>query len=194
MPVALRSIGPDEQPVADGDLVAAVAAGDGDALGELFDRFHQDVWRFASRLTGGRDVDDLVQETFVAVGRAAARYEERAAGVRSWIFGVAANVARHHRRAEARRRRLIEVASVEPEVQGETPHHEATRREQLRRLTDAMASLSHDLRVPFVMCQIEGVPGPEAARVLGIPEGTLWRRLHQARKALGAALAAPGEE
>jgi RNA polymerase sigma-70 factor (ECF subfamily) len=193
MPVALRSIGPDERAVSDGELLAAIARGDGDALGQLYDRYHQDVWRFACRLTGGGDVDDLVQETFVAVGKAAARYRERASGVRSWIFGVAVNVARHHRRTEARRRRLLEVAAVEPEAPGETPHHEATRREQMRRLNDAMSELSHDLRVPFVMCQIEGVPGPEAASVLGIPEGTLWRRLHQARKALGAALAVEGE-
>jgi RNA polymerase sigma-70 factor (ECF subfamily) len=193
MPVALRSVDIDEVPAADADLLAAAAAGDGDALGELFDRYHQDVWRFVSRLAGGGDVDDLVQETFVAVGRAAARYGGKS-GVRSWIFGVAANLVRHHRRAEARRRRLLEVAAVEPEVPGETPHHEATRRELARRLADAVAELPHDLRVPFVMCQIEDIPGAEVASVLGLPEGTLWRRLHQARKTLGAALAARGED
>ena len=38
------------------------------------------------------------------------------------------------------------------------------------------------------MCDVEEIPGVEVAEVLGVPEGTLWRRLHQARRALRAAL------
>ena len=58
----------------------------------------------------------------------------------------------------------------------------------IARLEDQLGRLPEDLRVAFVMCDVEGVAGVEAARVLGLREGTLWRRLHFARKALRAAL------
>jgi RNA polymerase sigma-70 factor (ECF subfamily) len=39
-----------------------------------------------------------------------------------------------------------------------------------------------------VLCDLEQVPGVEVARALGVPEGTIWRRLHVARKAVRAAV------
>ncbi len=44
------------------------------------------------------------------------------------------------------------------------------------------------LRIAFVMCDIEEVPCAEAARALGLRQGTVWKRLHRARKILGSAL------
>ena len=52
----------------------------------------------------------------------------------------------------------------------------------------AIADLSHDLRVVFVLCDLEELPGSEVAAVLGIPEGTVYRRRHDARRALREAL------
>jgi RNA polymerase sigma-70 factor (ECF subfamily) len=63
-------------------------------------------------------------------------------------------------------------------------------RQLLRRLETALADLPHQLRVVFVLCAVEEVPGKEAAHVLGIREGTLWRRLHEARTALREAVEA----
>jgi DNA-directed RNA polymerase specialized sigma24 family protein len=59
---------------------------------------------------------------------------------------------------------------------------------QIGQLRAALPTLPHDLRVAFVMCDVEGVPGVEAARAVGVPPGTMWRRLHEARKALAAAI------
>jgi RNA polymerase sigma-70 factor (ECF subfamily) len=58
----------------------------------------------------------------------------------------------------------------------------------MARLKAAMEGLPHDLREVFVMCDLEEIRGVDAARVLDIREGTLWRRLHEARKALREAL------
>jgi RNA polymerase sigma-70 factor (ECF subfamily) len=52
----------------------------------------------------------------------------------------------------------------------------------------AIAALPHDLRAALVLVDLEGERGSDAASALGIPEGTLWRRVYHARKALRAAL------
>ena len=75
-------------------------------------------------------------------------------------------------------------------------HHDSTRanehRDLVRRLGHLVAALPYDLRVAFVMCDLEEMPGADAARAIGVPEGTLWRRLHDARKSLRVSLTEEG--
>src|SRR5688572_23678162 len=92
--------------ISDEALVAACAIGDAAALAGLFDRHVEALFRFASRLIAPAppsDVEDLVQNTFLHVWSASPRFRG-GSQVRSWIFGIAANVARHFVRGEARRR------------------------------------------------------------------------------------------
>ena len=175
--------------LSDEALVAACAVGDASSLGALFDRHHAAAYRFLARLAtvDAGDLDDLVQATFVEVRRAAAGYAGRAA-VRTWIFAIAANVARHHARSEGRRRTLSAEFLRRPHGTPARPDETTERRDLLTRIEKAMQALPHDLRVAFVMCDLEEMRGVEAARALDIREGTLWRRLHEARKALRKAL------
>jgi DNA-directed RNA polymerase specialized sigma24 family protein len=62
------------------------------------------------------------------------------------------------------------------------------RHEALRRIERVLEALPHDLRVAFVLCDLEGISGVDAARTLGVRPGTVWRRLHEARKELRARL------
>jgi RNA polymerase sigma-70 factor (ECF subfamily) len=175
--------------MSDAALVAACAVGEPAALGALFDRHHAALFRFLGRVAprSGGELDDLVQCTFLEVYRSAGRFRATGA-VRSWIFGIAANLARHHLRGEVRRRAaLADLADLAPPASAR-PDEQATRRELLARLADALAELPHDLRVAFVLCDLEQIPGVEAARTLGVREGTMWRRLHDARRALRAAI------
>ncbi|MBI5487479.1 MAG: RNA polymerase sigma factor [Deltaproteobacteria bacterium] len=185
----LRSVEGVREEMSDEALLAACGAGDAAALGALFDRHHASVYRFLSRLAGtdSASLDDLVQTTFLEVRRGARRFGGRAA-VRSWIFGVAANVVRHQVRGEIRRKSILQACASLPALAGTTPHQALERRELVERLGAALRTLSHDLRAAFVLCELEEVPGIEAARVLGVREGTLWRRLHEARRALRAAI------
>jgi len=176
----------------DAVLLARFVSGDGSALGQLFDRHHRAVYRFVARLSGARhaDLDDLVQGTFLAAARAAARYDGRAA-VRTWLFGIAINVARHNARGNARRRRIVGTFEDDrpSQIPGpDRPDENAERRELLERLGRAVDALPSDLRELFVACEVEDLPGADVARALGIPEGTLWRRLHEARKRVRAAM------
>ncbi len=184
-----RPVGKPEE-MSDEALLAGGALGDPAALGALFDRHHRAVHRFLSRLLPGapRDVEDLLQATFIEVRRSGARFDGRSA-VLTWLIGVAANLARHHARGEARRRNMLAAVAIEPERPGpQRPDQAAERRELVALVAEAMAELPHDLRVAFVMCDVEGIAGVEVARALGVREGTLWRRLHDARVRLRRAL------
>jgi RNA polymerase sigma-70 factor (ECF subfamily) len=173
--------------ISDEALLAACGIGDTAALGALFDRHHEAVYRLLSRLLRREpaEIDDLVQLTFLEAWRAAKKYSGRGA-VRSYLFGIAANTVRHHVRGAVRRRAAHADVPV-PAPTG-TPDAIAMRTQHLHRLAAALDELPHDLRAAYVLCELEDVPGVEAARVLGIRAGTLWRRLHEARRALRDAI------
>jgi len=58
----------------------------------------------------------------------------------------------------------------------------------LAQIARTLDELPHDLRVAYVMCVIEDISSEESARALSVPRGTLWRRIHEARQALRAAV------
>jgi RNA polymerase sigma-70 factor (ECF subfamily) len=187
----LRRVEGKPEALSDAALLAACALGDQAALGTLFDRHHGAVYRFIARLsqTNAADLDDLVQNTFLTVQRSARRYQGRSA-VRTWILGIAANTVRREARSRGRRQRLAAVMAETPRTAPQTVDTLVDQRQAVAHLQQALAELPEKFRVCFVLCQLEGVPGPEAAAILGIRVGTLYRRIHTARKRLSAALEA----
>jgi len=188
--IPLRRIGNAPSDLSDDALVAACAVGDRAALGALFDRHERALYRFLSRLaTTDRDeIDDLVQNTFLEAWRSANRFRGRG-DVRSWLFGIGCNVARRYVRGKSRRRSAhANLAESAPGRGPVKPDDEAERRQLMARLGDALARLPHSQREAFVLCDLEGMTGVAAARAVGVRQGTMWRRLHEARRALRDAL------
>lgn len=175
--------------LSDEALIDACAGGDKAALGELFDRYYRQVYRFISRMSGCdiRDLDDLVQSSFLEVQRSARRFRQ-ASAVKTWIFAIAANVVRHHIRSEARRKKALDHVAALPASVQSSPYDDFERKDQLQQLVVALRNLPHGQRVVFVMCDLEGISGVEVARTLHLRQGTVWRRLHEARKTLAAAI------
>lgn len=169
-------------------LLRAAATGDEPAATAFFKRFHDSVLGFLSRMIGRDDpeLDDLVQATFLSALDAADRFEGRSQ-VRTWVLGIAANKARTHRRGAGRRRTAL--AAI-PEESSKVPSpSDGVKREQLReRLAAAVDKLSAREREAFLLCDVEGIGGNVAAETLGVPQGTMWRRLHDARGKLRKAL------
>jgi RNA polymerase sigma-70 factor, ECF subfamily len=171
--------------LSDHALVAACATGDRVARSMLFERYFTSVHRFVDRLRGSDpdEVDDLVHSTFVAAFAAAARF--RGGNVRAWLYGIAANLTRTYARHEILRKRALEtVAELDEPVRSLDPAD----RHLLAQIPAALAALPYERRVVFVLIDLEGESGCDAAALLGIPEGTLWRRLYDARQALRRAL------
>jgi RNA polymerase sigma-70 factor (ECF subfamily) len=192
--VPLRRVSGEIAEMSDEALVAACGTGDAPALGALFDRFHVAVYRFAARLALTDELarDDLVQATFLEIRRAAPAFRGTSS-VKTWILGIAANIARHTLRGERRRRvhqaRFLERVAAAPELLDA----QLERRKLLAQIAEALARLPRDQQIAFLLCDLEQLPGVEVARVLGIPEGTLWRRLHTARKAMRGAIERAGQ-
>lgn len=187
--VPLRRIGGSAADLSDEGLLAACAAGDVAALGALFDRHSALVYRFAGRFPQIDEVgrDDLVQATFLQIRRTAHTFRGTSS-VTTWILGVAANVARvalrSERRQQLRQARYLEQPATAPPSVDDA----LDQRKLLARIAGALAALSRDHQIAFVLCDLEQLPGAEVAKLLQIPEGTLWRRLHDARRALRTAL------
>jgi RNA polymerase sigma-70 factor, ECF subfamily len=175
--------------ISDAALVAACAVGDSAALGVLFDRHHRGVYAFLSRLAGTdeRDLDDLVQATFLEALRSAKRYRGEAP-VHRWLFGIAAHIVSHHVRSEIRRKSFQTRLSVIPRRAPTEPSVAAERGQLMQRVRRAVDDLPHKQKVVYVMCELEEMPGVDVAKVLGMREGTVWRLLYQARVALRTAL------
>ncbi len=181
--VPLRRIAGEVHELSDEALVFAAGAGDPAALGALFDRFAADVYRFVTRIAGrfAADVDDLVQATFLEVYRSSARFHRRSS-VKTWMFGIAINIVRHHRRSEGRRSSTLErFASVADRASSARPDVLTERARQLEQLARALDGLDEPLRVAYVLCVIEEATARDAAVALGTTEGTIWRRVHEAR-------------
>lgn len=175
--------------LSDRGLVSAVAQGDRAALGGLYDRFHRDLVRFLGHLVR-RDkaiVEDLLQMVFLEAYRSAPAFRGDAS-VKTWMFGIAANLVRTHVRSEQRGRAAMSwLATIErdPPV---SPSEQMIAEQRRRWLATAIDGLTPALREAYVLCAIEEVPGKEAARALGISEASLWRRLTDARAAIRAAI------
>ena len=176
----------DLQQLPDVALISGAGAGDNGALEELFQRHGDTVHRILSRLRtiDRRDLDDVVQTTFIEVRRSARGFDGRAA-VGTWIVGIAMNVARHHARGEIRRRAAVAaIAAMPATTVAPSPYEQAAHRQLLARLAAAFDELPGDLRAVFTLCDLEDIRGVEVARILDVPEGTVWRRLHDARARL----------
>jgi RNA polymerase sigma-70 factor, ECF subfamily len=176
----------------DDSLVAGLARAEPEAVAEAYDLHHAAVRAFARRLTGDESsAEDLVHEVFVSLPSAMRRFRGESS-LRTFLISIAVNHARHYVRAAVRRRAAMERLAREPTGPSPDPEQQARRRELADALTRALDSLSMEHRVAFVLCEVEELPSPKVARIVGIPEATVRTRLYHAKKKLRARLEREG--
>jgi RNA polymerase sigma-70 factor (ECF subfamily) len=176
-----------EPPAADADGLAMLrlARGEVGALGELYDRHQAAVRRFATRMTQSPDDgDDLVHATFLAALRSAGNFET-GRSCRAWLLGITARLVQRQRSTGARWARLLQRFLAPEPAWARDPESTLGAREGLER---GLAGLSAAKRSVLLMAEVEGLSGEEIAEALAIPVGTVWTRLHHARRELAAAL------
>ena len=175
-----RSLADRATPLPDPELLQLLAAGQLGALGELYDRYQAPLRLFLVRATrDAHDIDDLLHATFLAAAQSAARYDGRPC-CRPWLIGIAAQLLRRRRRTFSH---LVAVLATLKDTQAAA----SDPRSALQARTDverALARLSEAKRVTLLMAEVEGMSCPEIAEALGIPLGTVWTRLHAARREL----------
>ncbi len=179
-------------------LVARLAAGDREALAELYARYQRPLFGYLLRLATDRGLaEELLQDTLVAAWTSAGSFAGRSS-VRTWLFGIARRQAHN----TLRRRGLplaatmadADVALDETPDGDPGPEDRALAGADRSDMIDALSRLSPTHREVLVLALVQGIPQPELAGMLGTPLGTVKSRLHHAKAALRRALTAGKEE
>jgi RNA polymerase sigma-70 factor (ECF subfamily) len=190
------AIGPDER------RMLAAARGDAEAFAALYDRWSGPLLRFFWHLCYDRDAaEDLLQETFLRLWRAAPRYEVRAK-FSTYLFQIGKNLWLNEREKVLRRPLRISLDAPRDAGGGEEgdslaasldsgapdPGNEAARGETGRRIRAAVDRLPEGQREVFVLAAIQELPYAEVGSILGIPEGTVKSRMWAAVRRLRTTL------
>jgi RNA polymerase sigma-70 factor (ECF subfamily) len=168
-----------DEAVSDEALMLAVQAGDMTALQGLMTRYEKSLFSFLARYTGDRHLgEDLFQETFVRVMEKRDMFDP-AKGFRSWLYAVAANLARDAcRRREVRSRDV--TGNVEPAREPAGPDEQAGRNEEAEIVRKLLEALPPDARAMVLLHFYQGLRYREMAEVLELPIGTVKSRIHWA--------------
>jgi RNA polymerase sigma-70 factor (ECF subfamily) len=169
------------------DCLGAISATSGDILDmqQLFDTHGAFIARAIERLTGGGShVDDLLQETFIVAFRKSDRFDRARADVAPWLYGIAANLCRRFGRSRRRLEQFVNRFTPYAEMQGQSEGPERTmiREEEIKTVRRAISKLPFKQREVFVLFELEGMEGRDIGTLLNLKEGTVWTRLHHARK------------
>ena len=144
------------------------------------------VWRTLQHL-GVRqaELEDLAQEVFITVHRRIASFDGRSK-LTTWLFGVCLHLVQRHRRRGYFRFEFLHAEPPE-RIDPHTPEQEYAGEETRVLLQRLLEKLSPERRATFVLFEIEGVSCAEIAELTAVPIGTVYSRLHLARKQVTAA-------
>jgi RNA polymerase sigma-70 factor, ECF subfamily len=184
-------------------LVFELRSGVESAYETLIARFEQPVYNIVSRLMDDpADAADVVQEVFLKVFRNIASFRQDSS-LKTWIYRIAVNEARNHRRWFSRHRRrevglesdsgasresgrAYEDSIPDP---GRSPYQAAVDREAEAMIEQALAGVNPKFRAALVLREMEGLSYDEIGEILGISLGTVKSRILRGRNALRKNLA-----
>ena len=176
--------GSHQSSISDVDLLAAIGDGDGAALRALYDR-HAPwlIVRLSRRCADPSIVEEVVQDTFLAVWKGARRYAG-SGEVAAWIWGIGIRRFVDRLRRQRTSTLLAGLRGTEPSAEDRVllgiEHGD---------LAGAIEHLSPELRAVVRATILDGLTAREAGHLLGIPSGTVKTRLMRARRELREALA-----
>jgi RNA polymerase sigma-70 factor, ECF subfamily len=148
------------------------------------------IWRSVQRLgVSPSQTDDVVQEVFIIAHRKLPTFEGRSS-IKTWLYGIALRVARHHRTRERQNDRHESIdengmrapAAAHPDRRAETT-------EAARVVNAILDAMDDDQREVFVLAELEELSAPEIAEILNAKLNTIYSRLRLAREAFAKAAA-----
>ena len=179
----------DDRAAQDQRVVRAVLAGDRNAFGDLVTRYQKLVasvaWRYGVRQ---EEIEDLVSEVFFKVYRNLRQYRPDHP-FSTWLYRLAANHVLDHGRQSRRKERRAEMPRQLSDP-GAGPGAQLEDRERLSLVRSALDQLRPRYREVLFLVYIEGLRVEQAARTLGVPQGTIKSRLLRGRDALRRVLVA----
>jgi RNA polymerase sigma-70 factor, ECF subfamily len=175
----------------DGELMEAVAAGDPDAFRKLVERHQHLVIGTIARMIGPSEAEDLAQQVFLNVWKAAPRWRP-SARFTTWLLTIARRIVFNESRRRMRARVRLSDRSEETEVEAPSPEHppdaEMSRRELHDEIRAAIALLPEKERFAVVLRQYEGLSYEEIAGALDTSVSAVKSLLFRARTTLRSKL------
>ncbi len=182
----LPAVDPDRQ------LLQRIAAGDEDALRQLYDLYGQRLYAYALRVTGDpASAEEAVQESLVAAWLGAGKFRGQGRVV-AWLHGIV-----HHKALNQLRGRAIDSLDdreQEPPARDPLPEAQAAAQEQRRLVRQRLQGLSQEHRLTLELVFYQGLSLQEVAEVFDCPVGTVKSRLNYAKASLRGALSRAGLE
>jgi RNA polymerase sigma-70 factor (ECF subfamily) len=166
-------------------LVEGLARGDTQAFDAVYTRLRAPLYAFLVRLSGRVDLaEDLLQETWLRLARFAAQLPLDTE-LRPWLFTVARNLYRSHRRWQLLdSERLRQLGWLPPATAAPSPFESAVANATERAVELALLRLSIEHREVLLLCSVSGFEPAQAAGILGISDVAVRQRLARARAKL----------
>lgn len=186
-PLSLRSAN------ADADVIRA-SVSDPEQFALVFERHHRVLMAYLTRRVGPALAADIASETFLVAFRRRHKFDTTHESARPWLFGIASNLLRRHRRREVRELRAYARTGSDPvlsETQAVEDRIDAQRAE--RQLAAALSALSHLQREVLLLTAWAGLSPEEIARALDVPVGIVRSRLHRARRKMAKRMSSFGQ-
>ena len=173
--------------VADGATENSPILGHSRDLDQAYKEHFAFVWRSLRRLgVPEAALDDAAQDVFIVALRRRSEFRGRSS-YRTWLFGIAANVAREQRRS-GRRQAALEPIDDALQSPQSSPLEQATDAEAVRFVAAFLTTLDDAKREVFILAELEQMPAPEIADAVGAKLNTVYSRLRAAREAFALLL------
>ncbi|MEU6750511.1 sigma-70 family RNA polymerase sigma factor, partial [Spirillospora sp. NPDC046719] len=183
-PAAEPTAEPSGEPT-DAALIAA-SRSDPERFAALFRRHAPAIMRYTVRRLGQDPAEDIVAETFLVAFRRRAAYDAERPDARPWLYGIATNLIRRHRRAEVRALRALARGGTDPVTEPFTDAVEdrVHAGASSQALAGAIAALPAAQREVLLLVTWAGLTYDEVAEALGVPSGTVRSRKNRIRRNL----------
>jgi RNA polymerase sigma factor (sigma-70 family) len=161
----------------------------------LYERHAADLFRYCARRVGPDRADDIVASVFLTAYERRDSFDPAQPNALPWLYGIATNHLRRHRRDEIRGYRALARTGFDPLNTNVVDSHAARSDERAdadaftRRLAAMLAALPHRHRDVLLLYAVAEMEPTEIAAALGLPAGTVRSYLSRARARLRAALA-----
>ena len=184
----------------DDELMERYQKGDESAFTLLVRRHQQSLINFIARFINDRDnAEDLAQETFIRIFKAAPRYKAGRAHFKTWMYHIAKNLCKNELRNRDRRDKYrvdnvvnrsgdggsdtdeIDLIANAPASSAFQPEVELERKELRKAIQKAIAELPEAYRLPLVLRDLQGLSYDEISEVLDLRSGTTKSRINRAR-------------
>lgn len=162
----------------------------------IFDRYYNEIHRYADRRLGADTADDVAADTFCVAFRKRTGFDTDRESARPWLYGIATRLISRHRRNEVRRLKALATAPADRP----TPGHDELVADQVSagartaEVTRALVRLTSGERDVLLLVALGDLSYEEVAKALGVAYGTVCSRLNRARTKLRTELGTADKE